>query len=147
MTLNEILIRQQFVNKIVLKNNENELPKELKVKVMSMRIALNKIRAQYDKDSQEAIEGLKPEGFNDLYMKEVKTDEESKKLDEWIAKLTEEHNAFLIEKGKEEVEFNKTFTEEEFADLVDTNSNTVDINGNQLSAEDFLEILYTLFVN
>ena len=147
MTLNEILIRQQFVNKIVLKNNENELPKELKVKVMSMRIALNKIRAQYDKDSQEAIEGLKPEGFNDLYMKEVKTDEESKKLDEWIAKLTEEHNVFLIEKGKEEVEFNKTFTEEEFADLVDTNSNTVDINGNQLRAEDFLEILYTLFVN
>ena len=147
MTLNEILIRQQFVNKIVLKNNENELPKELKVKVMSMRIALNKIRVQYDKDSQEAIEGLKPEGFNDLYMKEVKTDEESKKLDEWIAKLTEEHNVFLIEKGKEEVEFNKTFTEEEFADLVDTNSNTVNINGNQLSAEDFLEILYTLFVN
>ena len=147
MTLNEILIRQQFVNKIVLKNNENELPKELKVKVMSMRIALNKIRAQYDKDSQEAIEGLKPEGFNDLYMKEVKTDEESKKLDEWIAKLTEEHKAFFIEKVKAEVEFDKTFTEEEFADLVDTNSNTVDINGNQLSAEDFLEILYTLFVN
>ena len=147
MTLNEALIRQQFINKVVLKNNENELPKELKVKVMTMRIALNKLRSQYDNDSQEVVKGLKPEGFDELYMKENPTEEESKQLSEWTNKLVDEHNTYLVEKGKEIVEFDQKFTQEEFAELVNTNVNEVEVNGNKLTAEDFLEIVYTLFVD
>lgn len=147
MTLNEALVRQNFLNKIVLRNNENELPKDLKVKVMQMRIELNKLRNQFEADSQEMIKGLKPEGFDELYVKENKTEEEIKKLDSWSQKLTDEHNAFVIEKGKEEVSFDKKFTLEEYNELIDINSNEVEINGNKLSAEDFLEIIYSLFVD
>ena len=147
MTLNEALVRQNFLNKLVLRNNENELPKDLKVKVMQMRIELNKLRNQFEEDSQEMIKGLKPEGFDELYVKENKTEEEVKQLDSLSQKLTDEHNAFVIEKGKEEVSFDKKFTVEEYNDLLDVNCNEVEINGNKLSAEDFLEIIYSLFVD
>lgn len=147
MTLNEALVRQNFLNKLVLRNNENELPKELKVKVMQMRIELNKLRNQFEADSQEMVKGLKPESFDNLYVKENKTEEEVKQLEDWSQKLTDEHNAFVIEKGKEEVSFDKKFTLEEYNELIDINSNEVEINGNKLSAEDFLEIIYSLFVD
>ena len=147
MTLNEALVRQNFLSKLVLRNGERELPKDLKVKVMGMRIELNKLRNQFEADSQEMIKGLKPDGFDELYLKEDKTEEEITRLNEWTRKLTDEHNAFIIEKGKEEVSFNKKFTPEEFNELIDINSNEVEINGNKLSAEDFLEIIYSLFVD
>lgn len=146
MTLNEVLARQNFINQLVLKNGENELPKELKVKLMGMRIKLNKIRNQHDEDSKEAVKGLKPDNFDALYQKEDKTEEETTAFNDMHTKLIEEHNAFLIEKGKEEVEFKGTFTEDEFNELVFVNSDDVEINGTPLSGADFLEIIYTLFV-
>lgn len=146
MTLNEVLARQNFVNQIVLKNGENELPKELKVKVMGMRIALNKFRNAHEEDSKNAIEGLKPDNFDELAQKQDKTEEEQKEFDEMYTKLVEEHNAFLIEKGKEEVEFDKHFTEEDFEALIEVNSDDVTINGTKISGPDFLEVLYTLLV-
>ena len=146
MTLNEVLARQNFINKLVLKNGENELPKELKVKLMGMRIKLNKIRNQHDEDSKEAVKGLKPDNFDELYQKEDKTEEEIATLDAMHAKLIEEHNAFLIEKGKEEVEFEGSFTEDEFNEIMYVNSDDVEINGTPLNGADFLEIIYTLFV-
>ena len=146
MTLNEVLARQNFINKLVLKNGENELPKELKVKLMGMRIKLNKVRNQHDEDSKEAVKGLKPDNFDELYQKEDKTEEEIATLDAMHAKLIEEHNAFLIEKGKEEVEFEGSFTEDEFNEIMYVNSDDVEINGTPLNGADFLEIIYTLFV-
>lgn len=146
MTLNEVLVRQNFINQLVLKNGENELPKELKVKLMGMRIELNKIRNQHDEDSREAVEGLKPDNFDELYQKEDKTEEEQATLEEMHDKLVEEHNAFLMEKGKEKVDFDKKFTEDEFNELMYVNSDDVEINGNPLNGADFLEIIHTLFV-
>lgn len=146
MTLNEALIRQTFLSKLVLKNNGNELPKDLKVKVMSMRIELNKLRNQFETDSQEAVKGLKPEGFDDLYLKQDKTEEEIAQLDDWAKKLTDEHNTFIIEKGKELVTFDKKFTLEEYNDLIDINSDDVEVNGTSITGEEFLEIIYSLFV-
>lgn len=146
MTLNEALIRQTFLSKLVLKNNGNELPKDLKVKVMSMRIELNKLRNQFEIDSQEVIKGLKPEGFDELYLKQDKTEEEIAQLDDWTKKLTDEHNTFIIEKGKELVTFDKKFTLEEYNDLIDINSDDVEVNGTSITGEEFLEIIYSLFV-
>lgn len=147
MTLNEALVRQNFLSKIVLRNNENELSKELKIKIIQMRAELNKLRNQFDADSQEVIKELKPEGFDALYVKEDKTEEEIAKLNKLTNKLTDEHNTFVLQKGKEEVSFDKKFTLEEYGELMDVNYNEVEINGNRLPAEDFLEIIYSLFVD
>jgi hypothetical protein len=147
MTLNEALVRQNFLSKIVLRNNENELSKELKIKIIQMRAELNKLRNQFEADSQEVIKELKPEGFDALYVKEDKTEEEIAELNKLTNKLTDEHNTFVLQKGKEEVSFDKKFTLEEYGELMDVNYNEVEINGNRLPAEDFLEIIYSLFVD
>lgn len=147
MTLNEVLIRHNFITKLLLKDGNSELTKELKVKIMGMRIALSKFRNQFDADAQEAIKGLKPENFDALAQKQDRTPEEEKKLKEMSDKLTEEYNAFVIAKGNELVSFDKKFTEEEFGEIMEVNAdNDVEINGNKLNAADFLEVIYGLFV-
>ena len=147
MTLNEVLIRHNFIIKLLLKDGNSELTKELKVKIMGMRIALSKFRAQFDQDAQEAIQGLKPSNFDALAQKQDRTPEEEKELKEMSDKLTEEYNAFVIAKGNEIVSFDKKFTEEEFGEIMEVNAdNDVEINGNKLNAADFLEVIYGLFV-
>ena len=147
MTLNEVLIRHNFITKLLLKDGSSELTKELKVKIMGMRIALSKFRAQFDQDAQEAIQGFKPSNFDALAQKQDRTPEEEKELKEMSDKLTEEYNAFVIAKGNELVSFDKKFTEEEFGEIMEVNAdNDVEISGNKLNAADFLEVIYGLFV-
>ena len=147
MTLNEVLIRHNFIIKLLLKDGNSELTKELKVKIMGMRIALSKFRNQFDQDAQEAIQGFKPSNFDALAQKQDRTPEEEKELKEMSDKLTEEYNAFVIAKGNEVVSFDKKFTEEEFGEIMEVNAdNDVEINGNKLNAADFLEVIYGLFV-
>ena len=147
MTLNEVLIRHNFITKLLLKDGNSELNKELKVKIMGMRIALSKFRNQFDQDAQEAIQGFKPSNFDALAQKQDRTPEEEKELKEMSDKLTEEYNAFVIAKGNELVSFDKKFTEEEFGEIMEVNAdNDVEINGNKLNAADFLEVIYGLFV-
>ena len=87
-----------------------------------------------------------------LHLKSYKSDERLKVLNDFttkdenyknmLDKLNEDYNAFLIEKGKEEVNFNKSFTEEEYEYIVEVNAdNNVEINQSKLSAPDFLEII------
>lgn len=147
MTFNEVLIRHNFITKLLLKDGNSELIKELKVKIMGMRIALSKFRNQFDQDAQEAIQGFKPSNFDVLAQKQDRTPEEEKELKEMSDKLTEEYNAFVIAKGNELVSFDKKFTEEEFGEIMEVNAdNDVEINGNKLNAADFLEVIYGLFV-
>lgn len=148
MTLNEALARQNFIVNILLKKGTCELSKELKVKVMSMRIALTRIRTQFEQDAQEAAKGFKPENFDELYTKENKTPEEQIELEDMTNKINDEYNAFIIEKGKEEVAFDKKFTEDEFNQIVEVNAdNDIEINKNKLQAADFLEVIHGLFVD
>ena len=147
MTLNEALMKQSFIGKILLKEGNEELSKALKVKIIKMRIALSKFRKQFDEDAQEAIKGLKPSDFDALAQKQDKTPEEEEELKLMTDKINEEYNLFLIEKGKEEVIFDESFTDEEYEQILEVNSgNDVEINGNKLQAADFLEIIYSLFV-
>ena len=147
MTLNEVLIRHNFITKLLLKDGNSELTKELKVKIMGMRIALSKFRNQFDQDEQEAIQGFKHSNFDALAQKQDRTPEEEKELKEMSDKLTEEYNAFVIAKGNELVSFDKKFTEEEFGEIMEVNAdNDVEINGNKLNAADFLEVIYGFFV-
>lgn len=147
MTLNEVLLRHNFITKVPLRSGNAELPKELKVKLMTMRIELSKFQKNLDEDAQEVIKELKSEEFEQLSQKENKTDEDNKKLEELVEQINDEYNAFLIEKGKEEVTFNKKFTDEDYAEIVNIMpGDDLDINGTKIPAADFLEVFYTLFV-
>ena len=55
MILNELLTRQNVITKIELKDNDKELSKELKVKVMRIRLAYNKVKKAFDEDVKEFV--------------------------------------------------------------------------------------------
>jgi len=147
MTTNEALVKQNFITRILLKSGNESLSKELKVKVMNMRIKLGKVRKDFDNDVQEAIKDLTPEGFPELAQKTERTEEEEAKFQEMNKKLNEDYQAFVIERGKDQVDVVATLTEDEYAQILEVNAdNDVEINGQKLSAPDFLEAIYSLFV-
>ena len=97
--------------------------------------------------SQEAIKDLTPEGFPELAQKTERTEEEEAKFQEMNKKLNEDYQAFVIERGKDQVDVVATLTEDEYAQILEVNAdNDVEINGQKLSAPDFLEAIYSLFV-
>ena len=147
MTTNEALIKQNFITKVILKEGDNELPKELKVKIMGMRIKLAKVRKEFDEDVQEAVKGFTPEGYTELAQKQEKTEEDTKKIEEWNKQINDEYTAYIVKRGQEEVDIDTKLTEDEYNQIIEVNAdNDVEINGQKLNAADFLEILYTLFV-
>lgn len=150
MTTNEVLTKQNFLTKLVLKNEDGELSKDLKVKVMKMRIEYAKVRKAFDDDLQEFVKDLAPERFKELQQKpeDERSDAEKQELQELTDKINSDYNAYVISRGKDEANVNTTsFTEDEYNELVEVNAdNDVEINGTKLNAADFLEILYSLFV-
>jgi hypothetical protein len=148
MTANELMIRQNFLNKVLLKDGDNELSKDLKVKIMRLRIKLSKVRKEFDEDVQEAAKGFMPEGFQQLAQKPDKTEEEQKLFNEQNAKLNDEYNAYVLKRSQETVDgIDTKFTDAEYNEILEVNAgNDVEINGQKLSAPDFLEVFYSLFV-
>lgn len=149
MILNDVLTKQNVFTKIILKDGDKELSKELKVKVMRIRMAYTKIKKAFDEEVKEFTEELIPEELKELNSKEERTEEENARLQELTDKVNSEYQEFLIQKGNEEIKdsVEDSFTMNEYSDIVDVNSgNDVEINGNKIPAVDFLEIIYDLFV-
>lgn len=147
MTTNEALIKHNFITKVLLKNGDESLSKALKVKVMNMRIKLSKVRKDFDNDVQEAVKDLTPAGFTELAQKTERTEEEEAKFQEFNKKLNDDYMAFVSERGKDNVDITADLTEDEYNEIVEVNAdNDIEINGQKLSAPDFLEALYSLFV-
>lgn len=148
MTLNELMIKQNFISKVLLKDGNSELGKDLKVKIMKIRIELSKIRKQLDEDIQEAIKGFTPDGFQELSNKPDKTEQEQQELKELTNKINDEYNAFVTMKGNEEVSVSlPDITEQEYSEILEVNAgNDVTVNNQKIDAADFLEIIHNLFV-
>ena len=149
MILNEVLTKQNVITKVLLKDGDKELPKALKVKIMRMRMAYNKIKQQFDSDVQEFTKELVPEELQTLANKEDRTEEENARFEELNNKVNSEYQEFLIQKGNEEIteSVDDTFSFDEYSDLLDVNSgNDVEINGNTVKAADFMEVFMDLFV-
>jgi hypothetical protein len=147
MTLNELMIKHNFITKILLRDGDRELSKDLKIKLMSMRIALGRVRKHLEEDLQEAVKELIPEGYQELSAKVDKTEEDKAQVEAWNKQINEEYNAYVDKRGKEEVQIDTTLSEDDFAQIIEVNAgNDVEINGTKLNAADFLEVLYSLFV-
>lgn len=148
MILNDVLTKQNVITKIILKDGEKELSKELKVKVMRIRMAYTKAKKAFDDEVKEFTEELVPEELKELNNKENRTPEEEERMQELTNKVNSEYQEFLIQKGSEEVEImDDSLTMDEYSDILDVNSgNDVEINGNKIAAADFLEIVCDLFV-
>ena len=142
-----MMVKHNFITKVLLRDGDKELSKDLKVRLMSMRIELGKVRKQLEEDLQEAVKELTPKGYQELIMKENKTEEDKAQVEAWNKQINEEYNAYVDKRGKEEVRIDTTLSEDDFAQIIEVNAgNDVEINGTKLNAADFLEVLYSLFV-
>ena len=149
MTLNDVLTKQNVITKIILKDGDKELPKELKVKIMRIRMAYNKIKKQFDADAQEFANQIITDELRELSEKADRTPEEDARFNELNNKTNSEYQEYLIQKGLEEVLDipDDVITMEEYSDILDVNSgNDVEINGNSVKAADLMEIVFDLFV-
>lgn len=148
MILNDVLTKQNVFTKILLKEGNKELPKELKVKIMRIRMAYSKIKKNFDTEAQEFAEELMKGEFTELNSKNDRSEEENLRLKELTTKINSEYQEFLIQKGQEEVEIiDDSITIDEYSDILEVNAgNDVEINNNKIIATDFLEIIYDLFV-
>ena len=148
MTVNDIIIRHNFISKVLFKDGESSLSKDLKIKIMSMRIDYGKIHKNFDEDIQEFTKGIIEDRFNELNEKPDKTEEEINEYNGLVNKYNNETNDYITQRANDEIEVkNYTFTKEEYNEILETNSsNDVTINNNKIEAPDFLEALYTLFV-
>ena len=149
MILNEVLTRQNIISKIELKEGNKELPKELKVKIMRIRLAYNKVKKAFDEDVKEFVEQLTTDEYKELAQKQNRTEEEEKKYNELNTQINSDYIEFVNQKGLEEVKetFDDKLTDDEYAEILDVNSgNDVEINGVKIKAADLMEVFYELFV-
>lgn len=148
MILNDLLTKQSLLIKLLLDNGNKELPKELKVKIMRIRMAYSKIMKRFEEENKEFSEALITDEFRTLRSLS-RNEEQNKRYIELVNKFNLEYKEYLIQKGNEEIidRIDDTFTIEEYSEIVDVNSgNNIKINGNKILAADFLEIIYELFV-
>ena len=149
MNLNDVLTKQNLITKILLANDDKELPKELKVKIMRIRMNYNKIKKQFDEDTQEFSKQVVSDELRDLANKTERTPEEEARFNELNAKANSEYQEYLIQKGKEEITDtpDDTISEDEYGDILDVNSEgEYEINNQKVKAADLMEAFYELFV-
>ena len=149
MILNEVLTRQNIISKIELKEDNKELPKELKVRIMRIRLAYNKVKKAFDEDVKEFVEQITTDEYKELAQKQNRTEEEEKKYNELNTQINSDYIEFVNQKGFEEVKetVDDKLNEDEYAEILDVNSgNDVEINGVKIKAADLMEIFYELFV-
>ena len=150
MILNELLTRQNVITKIELKDGDKELSKELKVKVMRIRLAYNKVKKAFDEDVKEFVEQITTDEYKELVQKTDRNEEEEKRFNELTSKINSDYIEFINQKGLEEISetIDDKFTEDEYAEILDINSgNDVQINGNKIKAADFMEVFYEMFIS
>ena len=149
MILNDVLTKQNVITKLVLSDGSKELSKELKVKIMRIRMAYNKIKKNFDTEIQEFAEEIMTDEFKELNSKTDRNEAEEARYTELTNKINSEYQEMLIQKGNEEIseKIDDSLTMADYSDIVDVNSsNDVEINGNKIPAADYLEIIYDLFV-
>jgi len=148
MTTNDAIIRYNFISKVLFKDGEATLSKDLKIKIMSMRIEYGKINKVFEEDVKEFTQGILEDRFNELQNKPDRTDEETKELTDLINKYNAETNDYINKRAMDEVEVNEyTLTMDEYMEIMETNAEKdVTINNQTLNAPDFLEAIHDLFV-
>lgn len=148
MTTNDVIIRHNFITKVMFKDGDEQLSRDLKVKVMSMRIEYGKIQKAYAADVQEFTNSVMTDKFKELQQKPDRTAEENNELQLMINQFNEEIAEYSRKRVMDEVEVKDfSFDEDEYAEIIEVNAdNDVVINNVNIAAPDFLESIYELFV-
>ena len=149
MTINNAVLRYNLISVMKFIDGEYSLSRELKIKLIRLKLDLEKIRDEFVSFQQKAMEEIKTQEYEELLNKENKTPEEVKHLEEITAELNEELGKLIQEKSNEMVNV-KSFdylTEEEFNQILSVNvENNPTINGSKLDFDTYIELIYKNFL-
>ena len=149
MTLNDIISKYNIIIPLRFEHNQKEFSKELKLKIIKMRIEYGKYKKALDNDIMEFAEGIISERYKFLSSAKFKTEEETRELSELQISYQKDINDYMNSRAGEVIENVNDWkiTESEYEEIVDLNAtNNVEINGINISAPDYLELIYNLLV-
>lgn len=149
MTINNAVLRYNLISVMKFIDGEYSLSRELKIKLIRLKLDLEKIRDEFVSFQQKAMEEIKTQEYEELLNKENKTPEEVQHLEEITAELNEELGKLIQEKSNEMVNV-KSFdylTEDEFNQILSVNvENNPIINGSKLDFDTYVELIYKSFL-
>lgn len=148
MVLNDVVARQEVLNRIVFVNGDRELSNDLKVKLIKFRLGYRKIQECFNLELKTATMAMIPRELQDLNAKQDKTPENIARIEELSNKVNSNYRELVISKSKEDLAVPEVcISETEFSEIVNVHTGlSIDLNGVQLSDIDFLESVYELFV-
>ncbi len=149
LTLEEIVSRYNLIKNIQFEKDSQSLSKELKLKIIKMRIEYNKYKKQLDEDAQEFTKELVSDRYKELQQKYERTEEENIEYNSLEQQYNKDINDYLIGRSRDEIDGLNDwwFNDEEYSEILDLNSSKdIEINGIKISAPDFLEMIYTKLV-
>ena len=147
MSINDALIRYNLLNFVKYTDEDYSLSRELKVKLIRLKLDLEKTYNEFNSFQQKALEEVKTARYDELVNKEVRTDEENTELQKIVAEINEDLNKIVLKKAEEEVNVNFSYlTNDEYNEFLTVNiNNEVTINGVNLSPEEYVSLFYRKF--
>lgn len=137
MTIEELLNKRYVLALIP----QGSLSPKTKAKVLLALVRMNRICEEVEKDREELLGKLKPDGFDELMKNEERTGEEQKQLDEMLDKLNAEFAPIWKEKMAEDAGYDFILTEDMFVQLLEDLQDaevTREENGQTVSIKDAL---------
>lgn len=149
MTINNAILRYNLLSVIKFSDQDYSLPRELKIKLIRLKLDLGKVKDEFMSFQQKAMEEIKSEEYNILVSKLDKNEEEIKRLNEVTNELNEELNKLVSNKSEELIEIRSFdyLNDDEFNQILNVNiDNNPVINGNQIDFNTYIELLYNNFL-
>jgi sulfatase maturation enzyme AslB (radical SAM superfamily) len=151
MNNNEFEAKRNFLKAVHLKNESKELSKDLKVKIVRLRLTYNELHNEIAHKINTYVDNLVSDEIRELHNKkeEELTEEEKQKVIEASNVYSKAYGDYLKKISEEESSYkgDDIFTEDEFNDIIDINAcEEFEVAGQKLSLEDFMQAFHSLFV-
>lgn len=150
MTINDALIRYNILASLKYKDGDYSLPRDLKIKLIKCKIALEKIFNDFNAFQEKCLSELKTDEYNDLVSieEDKRTDEQKTRLTEVVNSLNQEMNELLFNKSMEEVDVHEFeyLSDEDFNSVLEVNvENEVTINGRTIDGGAYVDLIHQAF--
>lgn len=148
LTVNNAIVKYNLLNCVKYSDEGYSLLRELKIKIIRLKLNFEKIYKDFNQFQQKAIEEVKTPRYKELLKKENRTEEEIKEAEKLLEEMNQDLRNILTQKSQEIVDVNfEYFSEEEYNSFLETNiNNSVEINGVKIPAEEYVILFHNEFV-
>jgi len=149
MTLNDIVSKYNLIKQLKFEYNGKEFSKQLKLKIIKMRIEYGKYKKALDSDIKEFTNELVSERYKNLMNIPNKNTEELEEFNQLEQSYNKDISEYIESRSNDIIENvnDWKFSELEYEEIIDLNSaNDVEINGMKISAPDYLELIYDMLI-